>query len=377
MHFTIHLTTRCNFRCGYCYSTPCDNMEMTEETMRQTVRIAGELDKVNPGIIFFGGEPLLRKDLIKIGIDEAREISRKTGVPFHFKVTTNGWLMDEEFLELCKDNRMTVGLSLDGISTAHDYHRKTAAGEQTHHVLEERAKTLLKYQPYAPCLMTVTPETLPWYAESVAYLTDLGFRYLNVSLNYAGDWTDDHLVELKKQYLQLSKWYEKETLADRKFYFGPFEVKLSTWIQGEDAHCQRCLFAQRQVSVAPDGAIYPCVQFVRDGTSLRNYIIGDVWKGLDSDKQNTLFQQSQEDQEPCLSCPVKKRCNHRCSCLNFQTTGDINQISPFLCESERLLIPIADNLGERLYQQKSPRFIQKHYNAVYPLLSFLEDQNPS
>ena len=44
-----------------------------------------------------------------------------------------------------------------------------------------------------------------------------------------------------------------------------------------------------------------------------------------------------------------------------------------LCETERILIPIVDELGERLWTMKAPLFIQKHYNAAYPFISGLED----
>jgi uncharacterized protein len=46
-----------------------------------------------------------------------------------------------------------------------------------------------------------------------------------------------------------------------------------------------------------------------------------------------------------------------------------------VCETEKMLTPIVDTLGERLYKKKAPLFIQKHYNSVYPILSLLEDTN--
>jgi len=38
-----------------------------------------------------------------------------------------------------------------------------------------------------------------------------------------------------------------------------------------------------------------------------------------------------------------------------------------------MLIPIADRAAEILYKKRNPLFIQKHYNAAYPLLSLFED----
>jgi len=47
--------------------------------------------------------------------------------------------------------------------------------------------------------------------------------------------------------------------------------------------------------------------------------------------------------------------------------------SPVLCRHERLLLPIAGRAGKRLYRRREPRFIQKHHNAAYPVLSLIED----
>ena len=39
-----------------------------------------------------------------------------------------------------------------------------------------------------------------------------------------------------------------------------------------------------------------------------------------------------------------------------------------------MLIPIADRVGETLFRERNPLFLHKHYNAAYPVLSYLEDR---
>ena len=373
MHFTLHITTGCNMRCGYCYSPPVKRMDMTEETARQAVDFAAKMNPVNAGIIFFGGEPLLKKDLIKSTIEYCEKLQKEYRGMFHYKVSTNGTLLDEEFLEFADKSRLQVALSTDGIKPAHDKHRRTQAGEGTFDIVSSKIDLLLKKQPYANALVTISPETLPHYADSVEFLINRGFKYLIVSLNYAGDWKDHHLKELKKQYQKLAKLYEKWTLAQKKFYFSPFEVKFASHIKGEDSLCHRCHLGMKQVSVAPDGDIYPCVQFVGDSVSNKDFSIGNVWDGINENKRRILYDHSRELNEACEDCAIRERCNNTCSCLNWQTTGSIIEISPVLCETERLLVPIVDKLGDRLYKKKAPMFIQKHYNTVYPILSLLDD----
>ncbi|MDR1516611.1 MAG: SPASM domain-containing protein [Dysgonamonadaceae bacterium] len=130
---------------------------------------------------------------------------------------------------------------------------------------------------------------------------------------------------------------------------------------------------QRQISIAPDGLIYPCVQFVKDGINNKAYSIGNVWDGF-NEKRAELLDESIIEKETCRECAIKSRCYNTCSCLNYQTTGSINAVSPLLCSTERMLAPIVDKLGEELYKKRATMFIQKQYNTVYPLLSMLEDE---
>jgi len=344
------------------------------EVIQKALRLSTTLHPHNTGIIFFGGEPLLRKDLIKKTITICRKLEQKLGYSYHFKVTTNGLLLDRPFLEYATKARLQIALSIDGEEEAHNYFRRTTKGKDTFAKIDGIIDDLLSNQPYSYALMTVCPETLHFYSQSVEYLINRGFRYIIASLNYAGNWQDNHLKLLKQEYKNLARLYEKLTLAKRKFYFSPFEKKLASHIQGPATLCQQCHFGIKQISIAPDGSIYPCVQFVKDGKSNKDFCIGDVTNGIDQNKQQRLFHLSREENTECISCKLRHRCEHQCSCLNWQTTGEINQITPFLCESERILIPIADNLGEKLFRKKAHSFMQKHYNPAAPFISFLEDQ---
>jgi uncharacterized protein len=374
VHLTLHLTSGCNMSCGYCYSPPAQRRDMDAGTVDRAVAWAASLPSANTGIIFFGGEPLLRRDLIEHAVRRCREWEGRKKVFFHFKVTTNGLLLDDDFLDFADRERIHVALSVDGPAPVHDRHRRFANGRGTFAGIDGSIDRLLSRQPCAYGLMTVTPETVEHYAEAAEYLSKRGFRYLVASLNYAGAWNDERLGALKREYRKLAKWYQAQVLAEKKVYFSPFEKKFSSLIQGQEALCQQCHFAVKQVSIAPDGQIYPCVQFVGDGESNREFAIGNVRDGIDSQRQQRLYSQSRQQQPVCVSCALNERCEHRCSCLNWQMTGAIDGLSPVLCESERILIPIADRLGETLFRRRAAQFIQPHYNSSYPLLSWLDDR---
>lgn len=377
MHLTLHLTGSCNFRCRYCYADAHDGGDMSLETAKAAIDLALK-DQKSPGqslgVIFFGGEPLLRRELIQQIMQHTRGITAATGQHFHYKITTNGSLLDEEFLTSDATRDIFIAMSMDGVQAAHDAHRIDASGTGTFTMLERKAELLLRHRPYAPAMAVVNPDTVPYYAESVRSLFERGFRYLIFSLNYAAPWNEKDMDRLARQYEKLSAWYEEETLKESKFYFSPFEVKIGSHVRPGSCARERCELGQKQISIAPDGGIYPCVQFVGDAA----YCIGDVNTGIDEAKRLQIFQQSNKEEEACTGCAVRHRCNHFCGCLNRQSTGDINRVSPVLCAHERILIPIADRLGDRLFKQRSALFVQKHYNDYFPLISLAEDsQKPS
>lgn len=344
---------------------------MTFETARAAIDLAvRDHAGQNLGVIFFGGEPLLRRDLIGDVMRYTRELTSATGQPFHYKITTNGSLLDEDFLTAEATRDIFVALSFDGIQPAHDAHRIDASGNGSHALVAQKAALLLRHRPYAPVMAVVNPDTVAHYAESVRYLFERGFRYLIFSLNYAAPWTEADLERLAAQYRRIAEWYEAETLKESKFYFSPFEVKIGSHIRPGSCARDRCELGQKQVSIAPDGGIYPCVQFVGDPA----YRIGEVRTGFDPARRAALYARSSAEKEPCTGCAIRHRCNHFCGCLNRQATGDIDRVSPVLCAHERIVLPIADRLAERLYKTGSALFIQKHYNDYFPLLSLAEDQ---
>ena len=320
-------------------------------------------------VLSSSAEPLLCKDTIYETVEYARHKEKKENCRFHFKVVTNGLLLDEEFIEFSKREHIYVALSHDGIKEAHDKNRVDISGKGTFDRLSDKISLLLTSHPYAPVMMVVNPDTAHYFAESVMYLYKSGFKYIITSLNYKGCWTQDTFDVLAKEYQKVAEFYYEKTLQEDKFFLEPFETKISSQIKGESYCIERCEMGKKQVSVSPDGSIYPCVQFVYEEA----YIIGHIDSGIDEIKQNALSIASRKEKDSCIECAIRSRCNHYCGCLNKQTTGYIDRVSPVLCAHEKMFIPIADRLAHKLFKKRSAMFIQKHYNDLYPFLSMIED----
>jgi uncharacterized protein len=124
MHLTLHLTPACNLRCDYCYAPPTGGAPMSAATGRRALEFGSSLERGSCGIVFFGGEPLLCRDLIQDLVAHGRELERRRAGRFHFKLTTNGVLLDDAFLEFALREDVFIALSVDGTPAAHDRHRR-------------------------------------------------------------------------------------------------------------------------------------------------------------------------------------------------------------------------------------------------------------
>jgi uncharacterized protein len=372
MHLTLHLTTACNMACRYCYSPPKAGGRMSLQTVRQALAFGAELAGGSCGIVFFGGEPLLERELIAQTMAEARAMTAAGWGRFHFKITTNGLALDDEFLEFAQREGLLIAMSFDGLREAHDAHRRLPDGRGTFDLLLPRLRRLLEAKPYANVIMVVNPDTVAHFAEGVEFLIELGVRYLVVALNFAADWTDRHAEELRRQYLRLGRRYVRWTRQGLKFYLSPFEAKIASHIDLGCYDSQRCDLGSRQLSVDPEGWLFPCVQFPRTGRASR-WCVGHVGAGLDRAALAARNAEARRRPDACNKCALAGRCLHTCACLNWQATGSVEQVSPMLCTHEQILIPIADRVAGILYRRNDPLFIQKHYNPAYPVLSLLED----
>ena len=353
---------------------------MTEETAIAAIDFAlrysaKQTPEQSLGVVFFGGEPLLQSELIRTAIRHCREIESRTGQRFHFKLTTNGSLLDEDFLTHPLTRDVFVALSHDGVPPAHDFHRRDSAGNGTFAGLQPVVDRLLRHRPHAPVMAVTTPETVRWFAESVRFLFSRGFRYLIWSLNYGRAWTPRHLAILQRQYAELANWYENQTEREEKFYFSPFDVKIASRVFPGSCWRERCELGHRQISVAPTGNLFPCVQFVGDGRD-SEWCIGDVRTGIDEARRERLFRASSREKTECAECAIRERCNHYCGCLNRQATGRLDAVSPVLCAHEKMVLQVADRLAARLFRKRTPMFIQKQYNELFPLISLAEDHAP-
>jgi uncharacterized protein len=368
MQYILHLTERCLFACRYCRLAQRDK-DMDPATVLAAIDLALADSAGTVGIGFYGGEPLLRQDLIRTAVDYA--VSKNTDKRIFFKLTTNGRLLDKAFCDFAAKNKIFISLSLDGGETSHNMNRLDHDGNGTYQTSAAALALLLRRHPFTPVMTTVAPNTAPHLSDSVRHIFSLGVRNLLCTLDYGADWNEDDLTLLRKEYKRLAAYYTQEMEAERNIFFSPFESKINSHVKNRTYCAERCQLGYDQISVGTDGTLYPCIQFAGD----RAYQIGHVDSGIDQGRRREIFKQSRVEQTACKTCAIRDRCLHTCACINKCTTGSLSKPSPVLCAHERMLIPIADGMAAKLYKKRSGLFIHKHYNNLYPMIALVEEFN--
>lgn len=123
MNYIFHLTRRCNLNCKYCYENKGIE-DLSFESIKLVIDSEIKAKNKISTISFYGGEPLIRKDLIYQTVDYIK--SQKSKTKFFFNMTTNGTLLDEEFIAFAKKNEfLHIAYSFDGIKEVHDLNRIT------------------------------------------------------------------------------------------------------------------------------------------------------------------------------------------------------------------------------------------------------------
>jgi len=113
-----NMTRRCNLKCIHCYSASADIDYPDELTTEEGKKLIDDLAAFGaPVILFSGGEPLMRPDLLELA-------QYATDKGMRAVISTNGTLMTKEITAgLKKIGLSYVGVSLDGLQKTHDRFR--------------------------------------------------------------------------------------------------------------------------------------------------------------------------------------------------------------------------------------------------------------
>ena len=335
----IHICHDCNLRCRYCFADEGAYHSEREFMSEQTAKRAIDFLIENSGkrkvleVDFFGGEPLMCLQTIKNVVYYAKEKAAAVGKKFLFTTTTNALLLNDEAIEFFNEEMENVVLSLDGRPEVHDAIRKTVSGKGSFEYVIGNIKKFVasRGDKHYYVRGTYTAKNLD-FANDVLFLADNGFDSISME-PVVTDIPDlaikeEHLPAILKEYERLCDEYLARYERGEGFNFFHFNVDL----EGGPCLSKRvsaCGAGNEYYSVAPNGDIYPCHQFVGD----KSFLMGNVYDGrIDGEIRHAFADNCLFTREKCGECFAKYICSGGCSANNYHFEGDMNKPYGVTCE---------------------------------------------
>lgn len=182
MRITVIPTFDCNLACEYCNvkkNTEYMSLDTADDIIAWISNFARDNQTLSVlRIVFFGGEPLLAKDIMIYIAEKLRE--KIKNIKFAFAFSTNGTLINENDLKKFRRYNFDIQLSLDG-KRRYNKERKYKNGKESFDDVISKIPLLLKYFPNAIGKMTVTEYNVKHIYENFLYLRSFGFRIIGIS----------------------------------------------------------------------------------------------------------------------------------------------------------------------------------------------------
>lgn len=319
---TLTITDNCNLSCVYCYEHKKSMRNMSFDTAKNILdkELKSGAKTENTYIEFFGGEPFLNFELIKKIVDYVLSFYKGR---IHFFATTNGTLIHGEIKDwLIKYNRyVSVGLSLDGTRTAHNINRSGSFNKID-------LKFFLNQYPSQTVKMTISKQSLPYLAESIAYIHSLGFL-VECNLAYMVDWTSSDIIPILVEQLNLLIDYYLKNPDAPKCKMLNFHLELLSKIEeNPGVYVKYCGAASKMRCYDINGNAYPCQLFSPLSAGDRSVKLGEI------DIQEEI-PKSFLDPE-CASCYYLRICP---SCIgsNYLSTGNLYVPDKARCKLYRII----------------------------------------
>lgn len=365
-HATWFVTSRCNLACSYCFTRFNKGFvreDSTPEVGKATVDLVLMASTVpDVGLSFFGGEPLLRFDLMREVVDYARAQANKARKRFSFSLTTNAVLMDKEVIDWLNEKDVHLLVSLDGMPRSFNK-RVFPDGRPSAQLALANAQDALDAGLRVQIRWSLHPEHLPYFATDLKELVRRGFDVIAVDPVYEVTWTDDDLAAYEEQLREVGRFYVSCLRRGRRTTVKPIDDGFAMFVMDEKQKT-RCGTATGGIGVGPDGKIYPCHRYV----TRMGPVIGDVFTGWDEVALARAQAWDCSKARPaeggsCADCPVNLRCpGGGCLCVNLDLCGDIYVAPSIYCKLQRINQRVANDVAFILYAEKNAIFQDKLKN---------------
>ncbi len=356
----LTITEHCNLACKYCYEKNKSLRTMSYETAIDIIEkeLTANDDFNYCEIQFFGGEPFFEFELIRNICEYIW--TKEWPKDYLCFATTNGTLVHGEIQEWLYDNRdkFTCALSLDGNRNAHNVNRCNSFD-----MID--IDFFLNTWPIQTAKMTISPESLPYLADSVIFFHEKGIPFSN-NLAYGVDWSTPKLFDIMSEQLgKMAVYYIQHPqipicrMLDLHIENVNYTYKVSRW----------CGAGVSLSAYDTMGNRYPCHLFQPLSSEV----------SLSSEEICNVFSTYDTFDTRCSDCSIYNVCP-TCYGHNYAATGDIAKRDESLCEFTKMCTLTASYIWLRkmeLYSKEELGLTDEKYRMIFDAAKLIQEKLPS
>ena len=342
----IKVTNGCNLRCKYCYNAGkhFKNEIVSLEKLEKFFALFADFDCIQ--VIFHGGEPMLGGiDFYKKVLDIQKHFSYAGGVTFENLIQTNATMIDARWMSFFKKNKISVGISFDGI------YNERYRGE-TEKVLTNIKALQKNGFSFGSKAVVADPnynliENYEYF-KSIGVPVDFGYVAVEGGAKDIGSLLDSEEY-LRQSIALFDKWiYDQEGISVRNIEFMIKKILNCNYEYCSNGSCVGNFFC-----LDVDGSIYGCSM-----ESAKQYCFGNLSEFesfhdlINSETFKRYVLGSIERRKKCAAtCQYFDYCKGGCN-DDAITNGDITEPNKAYCKYFGTLFAHIKNKIDEIYANK-------------------------
>ena len=322
IHLVLCPTLGCNFACPYCFeNAKARKTDLMSEDVQKA--IAGVVDKTiekfgcrRVHAMWYGGEPLLGKDVIKNLSKLLIDVCEKHSAKYSSSIITNGYLLDEQTVRILEESRVVKAqITIDGPREIHNKTRILKSGGGSFDRIIENISSV-KSSIYYKVRCNLNKDNVKYISELSDFISSLAEKSgNNIELYTCGVWDSDASPETgsividRSQFMVDGRVIDENTLGQRRMSCSV--IKLFSMV----VDCY--------------GKVYKCEETVGDDSAVVGNILdfkSDMLTGMLTSPTrgrgpftDYLSHVFPFDDEECINCKVLPICLG--GCVNARLTG--------------------------------------------------------
>lgn len=299
---------------------------MSFETAKKAIDylFAHSCEKSRVVIAFYGGEPLLRMDLIKKCVAYVDEYYSEK--PVYYTLTTNGTPLTDSVIEYLFAHDINIMISLDGTKEMHDRHRKYPDGSGSFdHIMCNLKRIQENYPNYYQKISINTvlspsndlgcikdfydaDATISFYKPKYTLLSEFNAKE---PVRYGEDyWISSRVERLKALLWIIGKIDESEVSSLFKQDLAVYQQTAEhlSPIASLPKKCHPsgpCMAGIKRLFSDVNGNLFPCERVSEESETMR---IGNLDSGIDIEKVRQLINIGEISEDACKFCWAFVHC---------------------------------------------------------------------